>query len=152
MWNMDLAKEMARYAASIRIRAAVFLTCLFTDFTLLLPVEEGTAAEAALDVLGMPRFVKTDGGPEFGGAFVVCNVHARVWRAACALHTVQQADGRARVGRKIGEVNAVVWRLVMHARPSSSPSVAVIVRQAQWALNAVPLPKVMTRYTAPSRG
>jgi hypothetical protein len=135
------------------------VTCLFTDFTLLLPVEEGTAAEAArvvtgaFEVLGTPRFVKTDGGPEFGGAFVEC---MREFGVRLVRGTPYNSDGQARVERKIGEVNAIVRRLVMHARSSGSPSVAVIVRQAQWALNAVPLPKVererlcgaMTRYGA----
>jgi hypothetical protein len=86
-------------------------TCLFTGFTLLLPVEDGSAAESAravdgrvLEVLGTPRFVKTDGGPEFGGAFVEC---MREFGVRLVRGTPYNSDGQARVERKIGEVNAI---------------------------------------------
>jgi hypothetical protein len=124
----------------------VALVCLFTGFTLLMPVEDGSAAESArvvegaFSVLGFPRFVKTDGGPEFGGAF---GERMRALGVRLVRGTPYNSDGQARAERRIGEANYILRRLIMHARPAGAPDVAALLVAAQTAINAVVLPKVV---------
>jgi hypothetical protein len=124
----------------------VALVCLFTGFTLLMPVEDGSAAESArvvesaFSVLGVPRFVKTDGGPEFGGAF---GERLRALGVRLVRGTPYNSDGQARAERRIGEANYILRRLIMHARPAGAPDVAALLMAAQTAINAVVLPKVV---------
>jgi hypothetical protein len=127
----------------LRVLVAVFL---FTDYKLLLSVEDGWAAESAravasaFSVLGAaPRFVKTDGGSEFGGAF---GARMRSLGVRVVRGTPYNSDAQARVERKIGEANGILRRLLMHARASGSPDVAELLLATQTAINAVTLPQV----------
>jgi hypothetical protein len=124
----------------------VALVCLFTGFTLLMQVEDGSAAESArvaegaFSVLGLPRFVKTDGGPEFQGAF---GERLEALGVRLARGSPYNSDAQARAERRIGEANHILRRLIMHARPAGAPDVAALLVAAQTAINAVVLPKVV---------
>jgi hypothetical protein len=100
----------------------VALVCLFTGFTLLMQVEDGSAAESARVAEGafsvlVPRFVKTDGGPEFEGAF---GKRLEALGVRLAHGSPYNSDAQARAERRIGEANYILRRLIMHARPAGA--------------------------------